>query len=77
MFWTIAFILAVGTAAYFITFLYNKWDESPVIVSLAAKATQLIAIPFPAVTVCTMNKARKSIAEEIINSKYVLNMLFT
>ncbi|PNF19404.1 hypothetical protein B7P43_G03628 [Cryptotermes secundus] len=69
MFWTIAFILAIVTAAYFITFLYHKWNESPVIVSVGAKATQLISIPFPAVTVCNMNKARKSIAEEIINSK--------
>jgi amiloride-sensitive sodium channel len=71
MFWTIAFILAVVTAAYFITLLYHKWDENPVIVSVGAKSTQLMSIPFPAVTVCNMNKARKSIAEEIINSKYV------
>jgi hypothetical protein len=76
IFWAVAFMLAVATAAYFITLLYRKWDESPVIVSVGAKATQLISIPFPAVTICNMNKARRSIAKEILNSKYVYNISF-
>jgi amiloride-sensitive sodium channel len=71
IFWTVAFILAVATAAYFITLLYHKWDDSPVIVSIAARSTQLISIPFPAVTICNMNKAKKSVAEEILQSEYV------
>ncbi|XP_069692716.1 pickpocket protein 28-like [Periplaneta americana] len=69
IFWAAAFILALATAAFFITHLYRKWDDSPVIVSIGARATQLIAIPFPAVTVCTMNKVRKAAAEQILNSR--------
>ena len=57
------------TSAYFISFLYQKWDMNPVIVSIGAQATQLIDIPFPAVTVCTMNKVKKSVAEELRQSK--------
>jgi amiloride-sensitive sodium channel len=73
LFWAIAFILATVTAGYFITTVYAKWDETPVIVSIAARTTQLVDIPFPAVTVCTMNEARKSEAEKINASMYVFN----
>ena len=59
------------TAMYYINISYEKWDDTPVIVSIAAKATQMIEIPFPAITICTMNEARKSIAEEILKSEYV------
>ncbi|PSN50939.1 hypothetical protein C0J52_08126 [Blattella germanica] len=65
IFWSVAFVLAVITSGYYITILYQKWDENPVIVSIGAKATQLIDIPFPAVTICTMSKAKKSSAQEI------------
>jgi amiloride-sensitive sodium channel len=77
MFWAISFILAVATAAYFITLLYHKWDGNPVIVSVGATATQLTSIPFPALTICNMNRARKSKAQKIASSKYVQNNLFT
>jgi amiloride-sensitive sodium channel len=76
MFWAISFMLAVATAAYFITLLYHKWNDNPVIVSVGATSTQLTSIPFPALTICNMNRARKSIAKKIIDSKYVQNYLF-
>ena len=61
------------TAGYFIRIVYAKWDETPVIVSIGARTTSLTDIPFPAVTVCTVNKARKSKAEKIKNDKYVIS----
>ncbi|XP_069704368.1 pickpocket protein 28-like isoform X2 [Periplaneta americana] len=68
LFWTLAFILATLTASYFIIVVYNKWDETPVIVSIGARATQMSDIPFPAVTICTMNEARKTEANKIKES---------
>jgi amiloride-sensitive sodium channel len=73
LFWSVAFILATMTAGYFIRIVYAKWDETPVIVSIGARTTSLTDIPFPAVTVCTVNKARKSKAEKIKNDKYVIS----
>jgi amiloride-sensitive sodium channel len=73
LFWAVAFILAMMTAGYFITNVYDKWDETPVIVSIGAKTTQLFDIPFPAVTVCTMNKARKSTAATINSFTYAFS----
>nr|XP_018912386.1 PREDICTED: pickpocket protein 28-like [Bemisia tabaci] len=66
LFWIVSFLLAVITAAYFITNLVTKWNEMPVIVSLSPTSTPLTSIPFPAVTVCNMNNVRKSVAEEIL-----------
>lgn len=35
---------------------YEKWENSPVIVSFASKETPNWQIPFPAVTICPENK---------------------
>jgi amiloride-sensitive sodium channel len=67
LFWSVAFILATMTAGYFIRIVYSKWDETPVIVSIGARTTSLTDIPFPAVTVCTVNKVRKTRADTINN----------
>jgi amiloride-sensitive sodium channel len=73
LFWFVAFTLATITAAYFISNVYSKWDESPVIVSIGARTTSLKDIPFPAVTLCTVNKVRKSEADKINRSTYVIS----
>jgi amiloride-sensitive sodium channel len=73
LFWSVAFILASITAGYFIGNVYDKWKETPVIVSIGARTTSLTDIPFPAVTVCTVNKARKSKADAINSSTYVIS----
>jgi len=73
LFWSVAFILATITAGYFIRIVYAKWDETPVIVSIGARTTSLTDIPFPAVTLCNVNRARKSEAERINSSTYVIS----
>ncbi|XP_050440957.1 pickpocket protein 28-like isoform X2 [Adelges cooleyi] len=67
-FWIISFCLAVITAVYFIFNLVHKWNDMPVIISLSPKATQLTSIPFPAITICNMNNARKSVAQLIMET---------
>ncbi|XP_025415309.1 pickpocket protein 28 [Sipha flava] len=67
-FWIISFGLAVITAIYFIANLVHKWQDMPVIISLSPKATQLTSIPFPAITICNMNNARKSVARNILEN---------
>ena len=37
--------------------IYEKWQDSPVIVSFAEKSTPVWQIPFPAVTICPETKA--------------------
>lgn len=66
VFWLIAFSVAIGFAAYYITNIYDKWNSSPVIISFSPFDAQLQDIPFPAVTICNMNQAKKT---EVIKIK--------
>ncbi|CAG9862860.1 unnamed protein product [Phyllotreta striolata] len=60
IFWFVAFSVAIGFAAYYITNIYQKWNSSPVIISFSPFDVQLKEIPFPAVTICNMNQAKKT-----------------
>lgn len=44
-----------------INYSYEKWDESPVIVTFSEKMTRIHNIPFPAVTICPEIKSKKEI----------------
>ncbi|XP_076229162.1 pickpocket protein 28 isoform X2 [Nomia melanderi] len=69
VFWMISFTLAVMTASYYIWFLYKKWVTTPIIISLSPEPISLNEFPFPSVTVCNMNNAKKSMAELILAGK--------
>jgi acid-sensing ion channel, other len=40
--------------------MWQKWDESPILMSLDTNNYQLSNVPFPAVTICNVNKVSKS-----------------
>ncbi|XP_050307294.1 pickpocket protein 28-like [Anthonomus grandis grandis] len=65
-FWLISFTLAVGFAAYYISNIYAKWKSSPVIISFSPFDAELGSIPFPAITICNMNQAKRNEAEKIL-----------
>lgn len=58
--WLIAFLLSVYGCGRLILNVYNKWDQSPVIVSFDEKSTPVWEIPFPAVTLCPETKVLAS-----------------
>lgn len=60
-----SFIIAVLLSAYFISNVYEKWSDTPTIISSNPQATQLQDIPFPAVTICNMNRAKNSVVQTI------------
>lgn len=61
----VAFSIVTVLSAYFISNLWNKWSENPIIIGLNSASTPLNEIPFPAVTICNMNQARRNIADTI------------
>ncbi|XP_012136271.1 pickpocket protein 28 isoform X2 [Megachile rotundata] len=65
VFWIISFTLAVLTAAYYIWSLYRKWVSTPIIISLSPESVALDEFPFPSITLCNMNNAKKSEADRI------------
>lgn len=57
----IVFFFSVLGCGKLIINVWNKWDQSPVIVSFAEKSTPIWEIPFPAVTICPETKAKQSV----------------
>ncbi|XP_072396006.1 pickpocket protein 28-like [Diabrotica undecimpunctata] len=65
VFWLLSFSVAIAFAAYYITNIYQKWNSSPVIISFSPFDAQLKSIPFPSVTICNMNQAKKTEVNKI------------
>lgn len=65
IFFSVAFFTVACLSAYFISNLWFKWRDSPIIIGLNSVPVPLNEIPFPAVTICNMNQARRGIAESI------------
>ncbi|XP_054276381.1 pickpocket protein 28-like [Macrosteles quadrilineatus] len=63
----IACLVAGSFAVHFIVNMCYDWVTSPVILTLSPQTTDLKDIPFPAVTICNINKVRKSVALDILN----------
>lgn len=64
-FFALAFVLVFGLSGYFISIIYEKWSATPVIIAMNAVSTSVGEIPFPAVTICNMNQALSSVANNI------------
>ncbi|XP_062558313.1 pickpocket protein 28-like [Armigeres subalbatus] len=56
--WVVVFVLSVGSCAMLILKTYQKWEQTPVIVSFNEKSTPVWQIPFPAVTICPQTKVK-------------------
>ncbi|XP_073846602.1 pickpocket protein 28-like [Musca autumnalis] len=52
IFWVIVFIIALYFCISIIVKVYDKWHETPVIVTFSEKSTPIWNIPFPRVTIC-------------------------
>ncbi|CAG7818231.1 unnamed protein product [Allacma fusca] len=66
IFWSLAFASAVVIAAWMISAVWQKYLRSPVIVSFQPFETKTSEIPFPAITICNMNKILKSKADNFM-----------
>ncbi|CAH0696804.1 unnamed protein product [Spodoptera exigua] len=62
-FWLTAFGCSLVSAGFFILNIYAKWRSSPMIVSINPENMPLSSLPFPALTVCNVNQAKKTVAE--------------
>ncbi|CAH0595363.1 unnamed protein product [Chrysodeixis includens] len=62
-FWLTAFGCSLVSAGWFILNVYGKWRSSPMIVSINPENMPLNGLPFPALTICNNNQAKKTVAE--------------
>ncbi len=47
-------------SAYFIFGMWDKWDSSPTFVSIQTTSLPIPEIPFPAVSICSVNKLEEN-----------------
>ncbi len=59
IFWVFSFCLGGFLASYFISALWDKWETSPVYVSVETTSHPIYDIPFPAVSICSVNKVEE------------------
>lgn len=75
IFFVSSFVLVLLLSGYFITNVYNKWEQSPIIITLAAKSTSVKKLPFPAITICNINKARQSVVKNFTENSLENSLL--
>lgn len=68
-FFFVSFVLVVLLSFYYIGNVYEKWTASPVIVTMGAISTSITDLPFPAVTICNINKGSLLIIPSNCNNK--------
>jgi amiloride-sensitive sodium channel len=71
LWWFIVFTISLGACGTSIYWIYQDWEQSPVIVNFANRGTPIYKIPFPAVTICPESKSvqKKFNYTDIINRK--------
>ncbi|XP_055842660.1 pickpocket protein 28-like [Episyrphus balteatus] len=76
-FFGLSFVFVILCSAFFISNIYNKWTDSPIIITTSPQPTLITTIPFPAVTICSLNKALKSRVEEVDRSTLNYTLLMS
>ncbi|KAH8322050.1 hypothetical protein KR059_000941 [Drosophila kikkawai] len=69
--WIKIYFILISAAVVFVSInlavgIYDKWEDTPVIIGISPTMTPIDQIPFPAITVCNMNQAKKSKVEHLM-----------
>ncbi|XP_053949282.1 pickpocket protein 28 [Anastrepha ludens] len=76
-FFGLSFVGVLILSAYFISNIYVKWSETPIIISTSAKQTFVSDVPFPAITICNLNQASKSKVQGILEKNLNFSLLMS
>lgn len=66
----VSFGVALGFAIYFIHAIYDHYNNVPIIVVINPTPMPIDNVPFPALTICSMNEARLTEAKIILHNGY-------
>ncbi|XP_073832155.1 pickpocket protein 28-like isoform X2 [Musca autumnalis] len=62
-YYLISFTVVFTSGIYMAYYFFEKWQNTPVIISMSSETTSIQDIPFPTVTFCNMNQALRSKVE--------------
>lgn len=68
IFFLLSFGLVFLLSIYFISNVFEKWSATPTIITINPRSTAIDEVPFPAVTICNMNQARRSVVKNFGNN---------
>ncbi|XP_064212989.1 pickpocket protein 28 isoform X2 [Tribolium castaneum] len=69
IFWLLAFVSAFVFACYYISNIFDKWNSNPVLVAFNPTDATFNQIPFPSITICSMNQIKRVEAERILSEQ--------
>ncbi|EDW39532.1 GL11889 [Drosophila persimilis] len=75
LYFIIIFASLIYVAVNLAVRVFVKWEDTPVIIGISSTMTPISKIPFPAITVCNMNQAKKSKVEDLIPGSLGYSML--
>lgn len=58
-FWICIFTISIFFGAKTISKIFERWNETPVIVSFSERSTPVSDIPFPAITICSETRSKR------------------
>lgn len=65
MFWALACLLGTGFALTLMYLVWHRYDTTPTITTVETTNYPIWNVPFPAVTICNVNKVYRPAAENI------------
>lgn len=74
-FWLCIFVLSIFYCSQIIAKVYQKWNDTPVIVSFSEHSTPVSDIPFPAITICPEIRRRAPKDGKLNNRSLSLRIL--
>ncbi|XP_055372760.1 pickpocket protein 28-like [Condylostylus longicornis] len=77
IFFIISFVFVVLVSGYFISNVWNKWKATPIIISTSPLPTFTSSIPFPSITICNLNRVRKSRVAQLEKGTYNYTLLWS
>lgn len=74
-FFGLSFVLVVFCSIYFISNVYQKWSQTPIIVTLSSSNTVITRIPFPTVTICNLNKGAIGKTSPVLENAFFIHFI--
>ena len=77
IFWSLIVLAAIIFGVYLTLLILNRWQDSPIIVSVDSTNFPVNLIPFPAVTICPTYKGiKEKVISEVCKRGYVSQKKF-
>ena len=72
IFWVIVVIIAILLAVTWSWWAYDKWEDEPMLTTIATTGLPIQTIPFPSITICAQGEVKNT--KKVITNKIKLQL---